>query len=171
MPFHPVITRGDAAHALSTCGDHVVEGALHVEAQEHFYLETNACVAYPGEAGDIEVVAATQAPGLLQVDFSFGWGRGGAARLLGFYPPRLAPPPPPPYPTSHRSLLKKSRTKLMTNKYNNNNIDNDDDDDDDDGDNDADDDDADDDDIKTMMMMMRRRRITIIFTAEILTKP
>ena len=49
------------------CGDHVVQGQLHIEAQEHFYLETNACVAYPGEPGEIEVVAATQAPGELQV--------------------------------------------------------------------------------------------------------
>ena len=59
--------RGDTEHALNMCGDHVVQGQLHIEAQEHFYLETNACVAYPGEPGEIEVVAATQAPGELQV--------------------------------------------------------------------------------------------------------
>ena len=52
---------------MSTCGDHVVQGELHMEAQEHFYLETNACVAYPGDPGEMEMVSATQAPGELQV--------------------------------------------------------------------------------------------------------
>ncbi|KAM3930799.1 xanthine dehydrogenase/oxidase [Leptodactylus fuscus] len=41
--------------------DHTVEGEIYIGGQEHFYLETNCCVAVPkGEDGEMELFASTQ---------------------------------------------------------------------------------------------------------------
>ena len=47
--------------------DNVLEGEVHVEAQEHFYLETHAAIARPGEDGEMEIWASTQGPAVNQV--------------------------------------------------------------------------------------------------------
>lgn len=40
---------------------HVVEGTSRVGGQDHFYLETQACIAIPkGEDGEMEILASTQ---------------------------------------------------------------------------------------------------------------
>lgn len=39
---------------------------FQIGGQEHFYLETNATLAVPGEAGSLEVFASTQNPTLTQ---------------------------------------------------------------------------------------------------------
>ena len=40
---------------------YVIEGASRVGGQDHFYLETNACIAIPkGEDGEMEILASTQ---------------------------------------------------------------------------------------------------------------
>ena len=45
------IVKGNPSAVFSTC-DHVIEGDMRTGAQEHFYLETNACIAIPkGENG------------------------------------------------------------------------------------------------------------------------
>eukprot|EP00903_Cladosiphon_okamuranus_P009641 g9174.t1 len=56
------IVDGDPQAALA--GDDVVtvEGELTIGGQEHFYLETNATLAVPGEAGAMEIFASTQNP-------------------------------------------------------------------------------------------------------------
>ncbi len=41
-------------------------GAGRVRAQEHFYLEGQACVATPSEEGNIHLSSATQAPASVQ---------------------------------------------------------------------------------------------------------
>ncbi|KAK6188057.1 hypothetical protein SNE40_004321 [Patella caerulea] len=47
--------------------DHVIDGEVHIEAQEHFYLETQAALAVPkGEVGEIEVICTTQYLSLTQ---------------------------------------------------------------------------------------------------------
>ena len=65
----------DATHQLST-GDvesalgqaaNVIEGEMHVGGQEHFYLETNATYAIPGEANSMSIIASTQASFFLYV--------------------------------------------------------------------------------------------------------
>lgn len=54
------MSRGDAQQALSE-SYHVCEGSMRTGAQEHFYLETNACIAIPkGEDGEMEIIASTQ---------------------------------------------------------------------------------------------------------------
>nr|DBA27333.1 TPA: hypothetical protein GDO54_011493 [Pyxicephalus adspersus] len=41
--------------------DHIIEGEIHIGGQEHFYLETNCCIAVPkGEDGEMELYASTQ---------------------------------------------------------------------------------------------------------------
>lgn len=61
--FHPVyreIKKGDAEGAFEDC-DHVFTGTARMGGQEHFYLETNACVAVPKrEDGEMELFASTQ---------------------------------------------------------------------------------------------------------------
>jgi xanthine dehydrogenase large subunit len=40
----------------------VVEGSVESGAQEHLYLETQACMALPGERGGVRVISSTQSP-------------------------------------------------------------------------------------------------------------
>lgn len=51
----------DMDAALAKC-DHLVSGTLRVGGQEHFYFETQAALASPGEAGEMAVTASTQNP-------------------------------------------------------------------------------------------------------------
>ncbi|MCC7111803.1 MAG: xanthine dehydrogenase molybdopterin binding subunit [Deltaproteobacteria bacterium] len=60
-----VIARGDVAEALAR-SPHRLSGELHVNGQEHFYLETHAAWAEPGEAGDVHVSSSTQHPSEVQ---------------------------------------------------------------------------------------------------------
>lgn len=56
-----VIARGDASAALASA-KHTLEGSLTVGGQEHFYLESQAAIAYPGEHRTITVHSSTQHP-------------------------------------------------------------------------------------------------------------
>ena len=67
------ITRGDAAGALARA-EHVIEGSLHTGGQEHFYLETQAALAVPGENGSISVYSSTQNPSEVQEVVAHGLG-------------------------------------------------------------------------------------------------
>jgi|688.fasta_scaffold17666_2 xanthine dehydrogenase large subunit len=55
------IARGDADAALAAA-PHRLAGVLHTLGQEHFYLESQAALAYPGEDGQIVVHSSTQGP-------------------------------------------------------------------------------------------------------------
>nr|CAB3267784.1 xanthine dehydrogenase/oxidase-like [Phallusia mammillata] len=60
------VVHGDAITAMATC-DHVIEGEVRIGGQEHFYLETQACIAVPkGEDGEIEMFCSSQDPSMLQ---------------------------------------------------------------------------------------------------------
>jgi xanthine dehydrogenase large subunit len=59
------IARGDATTALARA-EHVLEGTLRTGGQEHFYLETQAALAIPGESGEITVHSSTQHPSEVQ---------------------------------------------------------------------------------------------------------
>jgi xanthine dehydrogenase large subunit len=59
------IVRGDVEPALNRAA-HVIEGSLHTGGQEHFYLETQAALAIPGENGSISVYSSTQNPSEIQ---------------------------------------------------------------------------------------------------------
>ncbi len=64
----PVIHRGDSDEAGWAQYDHVLEGETRMGGQEHFYLETNACLVIPGkEDSEIEVISSTQNPSETQV--------------------------------------------------------------------------------------------------------
>ncbi|KAK0918625.1 hypothetical protein LTR91_001572 [Friedmanniomyces endolithicus] len=53
---------GDVEKAFAEA-DHVFEGVARMGGQEHFYLETNACVAIPKpEDGEMEIWSSTQNP-------------------------------------------------------------------------------------------------------------
>ena len=60
------IRRGDVTAGFAA-SDEVVEGEVHIGAQEHFYLETNAAIVRPGEQGEMEIFASTQGTAILQV--------------------------------------------------------------------------------------------------------
>jgi xanthine dehydrogenase large subunit len=55
------IARGDAEAAI-TQADHVLEGVFENQGQDHFYLESQAALVYPGEFGALTVHSSTQNP-------------------------------------------------------------------------------------------------------------
>ncbi|KKZ68000.1 xanthine dehydrogenase [[Emmonsia] crescens] len=58
----PYIKRGDTEAAFTTA-DHVFTGVSRMGGQEHFYLETQVCVAIPKpEDGEMEIWSSTQNP-------------------------------------------------------------------------------------------------------------
>jgi xanthine dehydrogenase large subunit len=61
-----IIARGDAQAALSS-SKHALEGSLTVGGQEHFYLESQAAIAYPGEHRTMTVHSSTQHPTEVQM--------------------------------------------------------------------------------------------------------
>lgn len=68
------IKRGNIEEALAK-SDHVIEGSMRTGAQEHFYLETNACIAVPtNEDGEMHVYASTQNPTETQMLVSHALG-------------------------------------------------------------------------------------------------
>ena len=62
---HRVSRRGDIDAALATA-PHVFEGAIETGLQEHFYLETQASLAYYDEGGQMYVQSSTQGPASAQ---------------------------------------------------------------------------------------------------------
>src|SRR5438270_5678787 len=59
------LARGDAESALGR-SEHVLEGEFRTGGQDHFYLETQAARAVPGEDGQITVCSSTQNPSEIQ---------------------------------------------------------------------------------------------------------
>ncbi len=59
------IKRGDADAALAAA-EFRLRGEFRIGGQEHFYLETQAAIAIPGEAGEITVHSSTQNPSEIQ---------------------------------------------------------------------------------------------------------
>lgn len=57
--------RGDPESAFAGSAN-VVAGMMNIGGQEHFYLETQAAMAHPGEDGDILVQSSTQHPSEIQ---------------------------------------------------------------------------------------------------------
>lgn len=55
------IRRGDPDGAMRQA-DHVIEGVFENQGQDHFYLESQAALAYPGEHGQLTVHSSTQNP-------------------------------------------------------------------------------------------------------------
>lgn len=55
------IERGDVANALKKA-KHTLEGRVVIRGADHFYLESQAAVAYPIEGGQIEVHSSSQHP-------------------------------------------------------------------------------------------------------------
>ena len=62
FPHYRYINKGDAEGAFKRA-DHVFTGVVRMGGQEHFYLETQACVVVPKpEDGEMEVFSCTQNP-------------------------------------------------------------------------------------------------------------
>lgn len=62
FPHYRYINKGDVEGAFKTA-DHVLTGVVRMGGQEHFYLETQACVVVPKpEDGEIEIYSSTQNP-------------------------------------------------------------------------------------------------------------
>lgn len=60
-----VIRRGEVGPALAAA-PHQLEGELAISGQDHFYLETHAAWARPGEGGTLRVMSSTQHPSEVQ---------------------------------------------------------------------------------------------------------
>jgi len=54
-----VIQKGNVDKVFEN-SENIIEGILETEGQEQFYLESQACIAYPGERGQIEVHSSSQ---------------------------------------------------------------------------------------------------------------
>lgn len=52
---------GNISAAFKVC-DHIIEGTLRTGGQEHWYLETQSCLAVPGEGKEIKLYSSTQHP-------------------------------------------------------------------------------------------------------------
>ena len=51
---------GDVESAMSSA-EHLIEGTMRVGGQEHFYMETCACLVIPKrEQKEVEIIASTQ---------------------------------------------------------------------------------------------------------------
>jgi xanthine dehydrogenase large subunit len=59
------IERGDLAAGFARA-KHTIEGVLEIGGQEHFYLESMACIAVPGEQNQMTVHSSTQHPSEVQ---------------------------------------------------------------------------------------------------------
>lgn len=60
------IKNGDVEKGFKEA-DHILEGDMYLGGQEHFYLETQACIAVPkNEDGEIEIFSSTQNPTEIQ---------------------------------------------------------------------------------------------------------
>jgi xanthine dehydrogenase large subunit len=55
------IGRGNVDAALNK-SPHRLSGVIHIAGQDHFYLESQACIAYPKEDGQIEIHSSSQHP-------------------------------------------------------------------------------------------------------------
>ncbi len=64
-----VIARGDVDSALKIA-HRSLKGTVRIGGQEHFYLETHAAFAEPGDDGDVHVVSSTQHPSEIQAAVS-----------------------------------------------------------------------------------------------------
>jgi xanthine dehydrogenase large subunit len=60
-----VMRRGDVDSALPAAR-HKLDGTIEIGGQEHFYLEGQAALATPGEAGQVHVLSSTQHPSEVQ---------------------------------------------------------------------------------------------------------
>ena len=69
-----VYAKGDVETALAGAS-HVVEGCMEIGGQEHFYLEGQAALALPQEAGDVIVHASSQHPTEIQHKVAEALGR------------------------------------------------------------------------------------------------
>lgn len=63
--FSKTILQGDIEKGFQQ-SDHIIEGDCRLGGQEHFYLETQACVAVPKDADEIEVFTSSQHPTEIQ---------------------------------------------------------------------------------------------------------
>jgi xanthine dehydrogenase large subunit len=55
------IEEGDIEKAFSN-SDHILEGTFENGGQDHFYLESQACIAYPGENNELHIESSSQHP-------------------------------------------------------------------------------------------------------------
>eukprot|EP00795_Rhopilema_esculentum_P016010 gene16010-7346_t len=56
------LKRGNVQEEFDKC-DHIIEGTMRTGAQEHFYFETQTCIAFPlNENEEIIIYSATQSP-------------------------------------------------------------------------------------------------------------
>lgn len=60
------IKKGDTEEAFKNC-DHIFTGVSRMGGQEHFYLETNACLVIPHPEGEYEIWTSSQNPTERQV--------------------------------------------------------------------------------------------------------
>ncbi|HSP15182.1 MAG TPA: xanthine dehydrogenase molybdopterin binding subunit [Thermoanaerobaculia bacterium] len=61
FPDPRVIRRGDPDRAMASA-DHYLEGVFENQGADHFYLESQAVIVYPGERGQLTVHSSTQNP-------------------------------------------------------------------------------------------------------------
>lgn len=61
LPPNHKIVNGDVEASFKEC-ERIVEGELNIGGQEHFYLETNASLAIPGEEDEMTLFSSTQNP-------------------------------------------------------------------------------------------------------------
>lgn len=59
------MVKGDVEEAFAK-SDHIMEGESRIGGQNHFYLETNAAIAVPKDADEMEIYCSSQHPHVIQ---------------------------------------------------------------------------------------------------------
>uniref|UniRef100_A0A182F4M3 Xanthine dehydrogenase n=1 Tax=Anopheles albimanus TaxID=7167 RepID=A0A182F4M3_ANOAL len=72
--FPRTIARGEDIEQALAKADIVVEGDCRLGGQEHFYLETQACLAIPKDTDELEVISSTQHPTEIQMHVAHSLG-------------------------------------------------------------------------------------------------
>ena len=57
-----------------TNSDHTLEGEMRIGGQEHFYMETQSCIAVPQEDEEMVIYISAQSPSTLQKEVAYTLG-------------------------------------------------------------------------------------------------
>lgn len=66
FPGFPIVNAAGDVEKAKRDSDHVIKGKVRLGGQDHFYLETHACLVIPKDSDELEIFASTQQPGEVQ---------------------------------------------------------------------------------------------------------
>ncbi len=69
--FGMSLEAGNVAEVLNSLEpENILSGSLKIGGQEHFYMETQGCLAIPKKDGEMELISSSQYPSEVQVGYN-----------------------------------------------------------------------------------------------------